>query len=99
MRYWYKVIIFFKKIIFRNQNRFTLENDITNCTFDDIRAQLKGMKFKIYNSTSEGYLALFSDDYTEYVLSFTPGGKVIAIELEHWKDMNIKFVKRGTEQI
>ncbi len=93
MEFWYKVVRFFNRVILRKQSRYTLVDDITDCTFDEIRAQLKGMKFQVYNPTVNGYLVRFSDDYTEYILSFTPGGKVIEIQLEHWKDMNIKFIK------
>jgi hypothetical protein len=49
------------------------------------------MRFQVFNPTSEGYWVRFWDDYSEYVLSFTSGGKVIQIELEHWKPEGVKF--------
>lgn len=51
------------------------------------------MSFQVFNSTDDKYKVRFWDDYTEYVLSFTSGGKVIQIELEHWKEAGIKFKK------
>jgi hypothetical protein len=49
------------------------------------------MQFNVFKQTNEGYMVRFWDDYTEYVLSFTSGGKVKQIELEHWKDAGVKF--------
>lgn len=93
MRFKHKVVNLFRRIIFQEKSRHALVNEITDCTFDDVREQLKGMSFKIFDVTSNGYKARFFDNYTEYVLSFTPGGKAIQIELEYWKDMDVKFVK------
>ncbi len=97
MKYWYRIVSYFKTMILRKKSKYTLVNDITNCTFDDIRDQLKGMDYQVLNSTTNGYFVRFSDEYTEYILSFTSGGKVIGIEFEHWKDMDVKFGKANIQ--
>ena len=51
------------------------------------------MRFHVFNSTAQGYWVRFWDDYSEYVLSFTSEGKVIQIELEHWKPEGVKFYR------
>ena len=70
-----------------------MNEDISESSFDAIKAQLSGMRFQVFNPTAEGYTVRFWDDYTEYILSFTSGGKVIRIELEHWKEVGVKFGK------
>lgn len=67
--------------------------DVSGYSFDMIKKQLSGIQFTVFNSTFEGYRARFWDDYTEYILSFTFGGKLIKIELEHWKEVGEKFYK------
>lgn len=91
MKYWYRLVIFFKRTIFQKKHKNVLTGDVTDCSFDAIRTQLSGMKFEVFNPTIDGYMVRFTDEYTEYVLSFTPGGKVKRIELEHWKDMGVRF--------
>jgi hypothetical protein len=91
MKYWFRLVIFFKSISFQKKQRFFLKGDISESSFDTIKAQLSGMRFHVFNPTKEGYLVRFWDDYSEYVLSFTSGGIVIQIELEHWKPEGVKF--------
>lgn len=93
MKYWFRLLIFFKSITFQKKQRVFLKGDISESTFDTIKTQLSGMRFQVINPTAEGYMVRFWDDYTEYVLSFTSGGKVIKIELEHWKEAGVKFGK------
>lgn len=93
MKYWFRLVIFLKSISFQKKRRFFLKGDVSGSSFDTIKAQLSGMHFHVFNPTAEGYLVRFWDDYTEYVLSFTSGGKVIKIELEHWKEVGVKFGK------
>ena len=83
MKYWYRLVIFLKSITLQKKQRFSLEGDISDCSFDVIKTQLSGMQFNVFKQTNEGYMVRFWDDYTEYVLSFTSGGKVKQIELEH----------------
>lgn len=91
MKYWFRLVIFFKSITFQKKRRFFLKGDVTGSAFDSIKAQLSGMRFQVFNPTTEGYWVRFWDDYSEYVLSFTSGGIVIEIELEHWKPEGFKF--------
>lgn len=91
MKYWYRLVILLKKITLQEKQKFSLQMDITESSFDVIQAQLNGMHFHIFNTTAEGYWVRFWDDYTEYILSFTSGGKVKQIELEHWKPEGVKF--------
>lgn len=91
MKYWYRLVIFLKSITLQKKQRFSLEGDISDCSFDVIKTQLSGMQFNVFKQPTEGYMVRFWDDYTEYVLSFTSGGKVKQIELEHWKDAGVKF--------
>ncbi len=93
MKYWFRLVIFFKSITFQKKQRFFLKGDISDCSFDTIKAQLSDMRFQVFNPTAEGYMVRFWDDYTEYVLSFSSGGKVIKIEFEHWKEAGVKFGK------
>jgi hypothetical protein len=91
MKYWYRFIIFIKSILLQKKQKYSLLEDVSDCSFDTIKARLSGMHFHVFNPTLEGYMVRFWDDYTEYVLSFTSGGKVIQIELEHWKEAGVKF--------
>ena len=91
MKYWFRLLIFFKSITFQKKQRVFLKGDISESTFDTIKTQLSGMRFQVFNPTNEGYWVRFWDDYSEYVLSFTSGGIVIQIELEHWKPEGVKF--------
>lgn len=91
MKYWYRLIIFYKEFILKNKQKNTLLEDVSDCSLETIKNQLNGMHFRVFNTTAEGYMVRFWDDYTEYVLSFTSGGKVKQIELEHWKEAGIKF--------
>lgn len=93
MKYWYRFVIFIKRVMLQKKQKCSLLSDISDCTFDAIKAQLSSMSFQVFNSTDDKYKVRFWDDYTEYVLSFTSGGKVIQIELEHWKEAGIKFKK------
>ena len=93
MKYWYRLIIFYKEFILKNKQKNTLLEDVSDCSLETIKSQLNGMHFRVFNTTAEGYMVRFWDDYTEYVLSFTSGGKVKQIELEHWKEVGIKFGK------
>lgn len=93
MKYWYRLIIFYKEFILKNKQKNTLLEDVSDCSLETIKNQLNGMHFRVFNTTAEGYMVRFWDDYTEYVLSFTSGGKVKQIELEHWKEAGIKFGK------
>ena len=93
MKYWYRLIIFYKEFILKNKQKNTLLEDVSDCSLETIKNQLNGMHFLVFNTTAEGYMVRFWDDYTEYVLSFTSGGKVKQIELEHWKEAGIKFGK------
>ena len=47
----------------------------------------------MYLNKLQGYMVRFWDDYTEYIMSFTSGGKVKQIELEHWKEAGVKFFR------
>lgn len=96
MKYWYRLVLLLDKIIFRNSSYLGLIDDIKGLTFEEIKTQLKGMKVTIFNRTDEGYYARFTNFHTEYILSFTPSDKVKNIELEYWKDLNVKF---GNEMI
>lgn len=93
MKYWYRLVIFFKRNILFQRQKYTLVGDVSGCSFDAIKQQLSGMNFQVFNSTAEGYWVRFWDHYTEYIISFTPGGKLKQIELEHWKDVGVKFGK------
>ena len=94
MKYWYRFVIFIKRVMLQKKQKCSLLGDISDCTFDAIKAQLSSMSFQVFNSTDDKYKVRFWDVYTEYVLSFTSGGKVIQIELEHWKEAGIKFKKK-----
>jgi hypothetical protein len=91
MKYWFRLVIFLKNISFQKKQRYFLKGDVSGSSFDTIKAHLSGMNFHVFNSTAQGYRVRFWDDYSEYVLSFTSGGKVIQIELEHWKPEGVKF--------
>jgi len=91
MKYWFRLVIFLKSISFQKKQRYFLKGDVSGSSFDTIKAHLSGMNFHVFNPTAEGYMVRFWDDYSEYVLSFTAGGKVIQIELEHWKPEGVKF--------
>jgi hypothetical protein len=93
MKYWYRLIIYFKTVILRKRSKYTLIDDIANCTFEDIKTRLKGMDFTIFNSSEQGYFVRFSDEFTEYIVSFTPQGKVNRIEMEYWKELDLKFYR------
>ncbi len=93
MKYWYRLVIFFKRTILQKKQRFLLVEDVSGCSFDTIKTQLSGMNFRVFNPTGEGYMVRFWDEYTEYILSFTSGGNAIRIELEHWKEVGVKFEK------
>ena len=93
MKYWYRLVIFLKSITLQKKQRFSLEGDISDCSFDVIKTQLSGMQFNVFKQTNEGYMVRFWDEYTEYILSFTSGGNAIRIELEHWKEVGVKFEK------
>ena len=93
MKYWFRLVIFLKFITLQKKQRFFLEGAISGSSFDTIKALLSGMNFHVFNSTAQGYWVRFWDDYSEYVLSFTSEGKVIQIELEHWKPEGVKFYR------
>jgi len=93
MKYWFRLVIFLKSISFQKKRRYFLKGDVSGSSFDAIKALLSGMNFHVFNSTAQGYWVRFWDDYSEYVLSFTSGGKVIQIELEHWKPEGVKFYR------
>ena len=93
MKYWFRLVILFKRILLQKKQRFSLVGDVSDSSFDAIKNQLSGMNFHVFNSTAQGYWVRFWDDYSEYVLSFTSGGKVIQIELEHWKPEGVKFYR------
>ena len=96
MKYWYKLVLLLNKIIFRNRSYSGLIDNVEGLTFEDIKAQLKGMKVTVFNRTDEGYFVRFTNFHTEYILSFTPEGLCRVIKFEHWKDLNVKF---GNEMI
>ena len=93
MKYWYRLVILFKRILLQKKQRFSLVGDVSDSSFDAIKNQLSGMNFHVFNSTAQGYWVRFWDDYSEYVLSFTSGGIVVQIELEHWKPEGVKFYR------
>ena len=93
MKYWYKLVLLLNKIIFRNRSYSGLIDNVEGLTFEEIKAQLKGMKVTVFNRTNEGYFVRFTSFHTEYILSFTSCDKVKRIELEYWKDMDVKFSK------
>ena len=91
MKYYDKIVLFIRKTFFRMRQKNRLVNDINGFSFEEIKVLLKGMKVTIFNKTYDGFKARFSDSYTEYVLSFDNLGIVEEIELEYWKDMDVKF--------
>lgn len=91
MKYWFRLVIFFKRMTLQKKEKISLLEDVSGYSFDMIKKQMSGMQFQVFNSTFEGYRVRFWDDYTEYILSFTFGGKLIKIELEHWKKEGVKF--------
>lgn len=93
MKYWYRLVIFFKRTILQKKQKISLLEDVSGCSFDTIKTQLGSMRFHVFNPTAQGYRVRFWDDYTEYILSFTFVGKLIKIELEHWKEVGEKFYK------
>jgi uncharacterized membrane-anchored protein len=93
MKYWHKLVLFLNRIIFKNRSYSVLLNNINGASFEEVKEQLKGMKATILNKTNEGYIAKFTSFHTEYILSFTSCDKVKRIEIEHWKDLDVKFGK------
>ena len=94
MRYWYKILLFFHKTIFRKNPKVRLISNIDGFSFEEINSTLKGMKVTVFNKTDAGFMARYADMYTEYVLSFDEQGIVKKIESEYWKDMDVKFGER-----
>jgi hypothetical protein len=93
MKYWYKLVLFLNRIIFKNRSYSVLLNNINGASFEEVKEQLKGMKVTVFNRTDEGYFVRFTSFHTEYILSFTSCDKVKHIELEYWNDMDVKFSK------
>jgi hypothetical protein len=52
------------------------------------------MKVTVFDKTDDGFMARYTDMYTEYILSFDKLGIVNKIESEYWKDMGVEFGKR-----
>ena len=93
MKYWYKILLFFHKTVFKKNPKEGLLSSIKGCSFEDIKELLKGMKVTVFNKTEDGYMARYTDMYTEYILSYDNSGIVKKIELEYWKEMDVKFGK------
>lgn len=94
MKYYGKIVLFFHKTVFRNHQKNGLVNDINGFSFEEINSTLKGMKVTVFDKTDDGFMARYTDMYTEYILSFDKLGIVNKIESEYWKDMDVKFGKR-----
>lgn len=93
MRYWYKLVLLLKKIILRNRSYSGLMDNIEGLTLDEVQAKLNGFNVVMYKKNKEVYIAKLTSFHTEYILSFTPEGLCKGIELEYWKDLNVKFGK------
>jgi len=93
MKYWYKLVLLLNRIIFNNRSYSVLLNNINGASFEEVKEQLKGMKVTVFNRTDEGYFVRFTSFHTEYILSITSCDKVKHIELEYWKDIDVKFSK------
>ena len=94
MRYWYEILLFFNKTVFRKNPKEGLLNNFNGLSFEEISSTLKGMKVTVFDKTDAGFMARYTDMYTEYILSFDKQGIVKKIELEYWKDMDVKFGER-----
>lgn len=95
MKYWYRIVLFFSRIFFKNRPSYRLLNDIKSFSFEEIKLKLKGMKVTVFNKTDDGYMARYADMYTEYVLSFDNSVKVRYIESKYWKEIGVKFGNRN----
>lgn len=94
MRYWYKILLFFYKSVLRKNPKGALLNNINGCSFDDINEMLNGMKITVFDKTDDGFMVLYTEMYTEYILSYDKQGILKKIESEYWKDMDVKFEKK-----
>lgn len=91
MKYWYKILFFFHKTVFRKNQRAGLTRNIDGFSFEEINDILKGMKVTIIKKTDRGFKAKYNDIFTEYVLSFDKLGIGQKIESEYWKEIGVKF--------
>ena len=63
MRYWYKILLFFYKTVFRKNQKEGLLRNINALSFEEINSTLKGMKVTVFDKTDDGFMAR----YTGYV--------------------------------
>ena len=82
MRYWYKILFFFHKTVFRKNQKERLLSDINGFSFENINVRLKGMKVTVFNKTEDSFMVRYTDMHTEYILSFDKLGIVNKIELD-----------------
>lgn len=94
MGYLNKIISFFKFQFSEKESEIGLIKNIQTYTFDELKFVLKRTTVSIIEQKTNYFLVRFSDPNTEYVISYYLDGKFKAIELEYWKDLNIKFEKR-----
>lgn len=85
------MLLFLYKMVFRKNPKEGLISNIEGFSFEKINEMLKGMKVTVFDKTDDGFMARYSDMYTEYILSFDNQGIVKNIESEYWKDLDVKF--------
>ena len=62
-----------------------------DCYFDHLKQNLKSTVIEVTETRSDCFFAKFSERKSEYVLCFDLAGKLLYIEYEYWKDMNVYF--------
>jgi hypothetical protein len=63
----------------------------TICYFDDLKNELTHLTIEITQREPDFFCAKFIEKKTEYLIRFATTGELIAIEYEHWTDIDLKF--------